>query len=147
MILEIREIRGDPLAQWQHGSATVDDVVGEAEALVADGFGLDAVVIHIEVHDVVGIGDPFGEISVALGDGGFVVVDIDSGAVFFGVLDVEHGVEGEEDGQPEVVAGGFDILGVFVTLFVMIELPVILEGLLGIINVAVGFGKGVDDRF
>ena len=143
----IVKIRGDLSSRAKHGSAAVDDVVGEAEAGITDIFSSYAVVIHGKVHDVVGIGDPFGELSVALGDGGFVVVDIDSGAVFFGVLDVEHGVEGEEDGQPEVVAGGFDILGVFVTLFVRIELPVILEGLLGVVNVAVGFGKGVDDRF
>ena len=119
--------------------AAVDDVVGEAEASVADIFGLDAIIGHVKVHDVVGVVDPYGELSVTLVHGGLVVCDIDSRAGFLGILDVEHGVEGEEDGQPEVVAGGFHVFGVVVTMVFGAELPVLLEGLPGVVNIAAGF--------
>ena len=154
MILAIREIRGNlsscdtwsPLTRRQHGGASVNDVVGEAETGITDVFGSYAIIGHVKVQDVVVLIDGFQQFTVALGYCGPIIRDINS-SVRVLTFDMEHGVEGEEDGEPEVVASGFHILGVFVTFFVGVELPVLLEGFFGVVNIAAGFAKGCDNGF
>ena len=65
-----------------HERTAVDDVVGEADALVADGFGLDAVVAHGEVKDVVSVIQCREEFAITLGDGLTVIVDINTVLLF-----------------------------------------------------------------
>lgn len=51
-----------------------------------------------------------------MSDSDFIVIYIHSCTFFLGFLDLENGVKGDEDGQPEIVSSAFNILTVFIEI-------------------------------
>ena len=125
----------------QHFGADLDDFVGEAEAFVAHGLALVAVVAHGDVHRGVAIVHQGQQLAVALRHCFLVVLDVGMGAALG--LHGEQGVQQNQHTCPEEVSCRLHILAAAVAFQVAILFAVVFKRLLGVVDVALGFFYGV----
>ena len=83
----------------EHFFATVNDLIGHADAFVADGLGLDAVVSDIDPNDVATTIDHLCQGLVAFGDGIQIIVDLHLGPPVF--PHIKHGIQRQQHPIPQ----------------------------------------------
>ena len=83
----------------EHFFAAVNDLIGHADAFVAEGLGLDAVVSDIDPNDVATTIDHLCQDLVAFGDGIQIIVDLHLGPPVF--PHIKHGIQRQQHPIPQ----------------------------------------------